>query len=101
MAKKVAESQLPAKEFLGELRKSLKTESEDHSGYNIQVIDGELLTMRISDHHANAKHNKQNSEFKVVSVVIKTPYSKNRFRPHKDVEMLEYTFEADKLTRRI
>ena len=98
LAEKVAESQLPAEEFLAELRKSMKTESEDHSGYNIQVIDGEQLTMRISDHHANAKHNKQNGEFKVVSVVIKTPYSNNRFRPHKEVEMVEYTFDADKLT---
>lgn len=41
--------------------------------------------MRIFEHHANAKHNKQNGEFKVVSVVIKTPYSNNRFRPHKEV----------------
>ena len=98
LAEKVAEIQLPAEEFLAELRKSMKTESKDHSGYNTQVVDGELLTMRISDHHANAKHNKQNGEFKVVSVVIKTPYSNNRFRPHKEVEMVEYTFDADKLT---
>ncbi|QFQ12223.1 hypothetical protein C7Y71_003855 [Pseudoprevotella muciniphila] len=43
MAEKVAESQLPAEEFLAELRKSMKTESEDHSGYiynfyNIYII---------------------------------------------------------------
>lgn len=45
-------AKLLAEEFLAELRKSMKTESEDHSGYYIQVIDGGQLTMRISDHHA-------------------------------------------------
>ncbi len=98
LAKKVAETQLPAEKFLAEVRKAMKTESDDHSGYSTQIMDGEMLTMRISDHHANAKHNKQNDEFKVVSVVVKTPYSNNRFRPHKEVEMVEYTFDADKLT---
>ena len=98
LAEKVSTSQLPAEEFLAELRKSMKTESEDHSGYNTQIVDGEQLTLRISDHHANAKYAKQNREFKVVSVVIKTSYSKNRFRPHKEVELVEYTFDADKLT---
>ena len=98
LSAKVSESQLQAEEFLFELRKAMLTDSEDHSGYNTQIVDGELLTMRISDHHANAKHNKQNGEFKVVGVVIKTPYSNNRFRPHKEVEMIQYTFEADKLS---
>ena len=48
LAEKVAENQLPAEEFLAELHQSMKTDSEDHSGYNIQVIDGEQLTILLT-----------------------------------------------------
>lgn len=99
LSEKVSKGFVPAEEFLASLRDATLTTSEDHSGYNSKEFDGVEHTLRVSDHHNNARNNLRNREFKVTSIVIKTPFANNRFRGHKDVEVVEFVFRANELTQ--
>ena len=90
-------SQSSLKGLKTDIRRALGLpEKEGASDYGAFVIEdngvSKECSIRISNHNANAGNYKGKESDTNISIKMRSRVNKNTFKPHKDIELMEYTY---------
>ena len=90
-------SQSSLKGLKTDIRRALGLpEKEGASDYGVFVIEdngtSKECSIRISNHNANAGNYEGKESDTNISIKMRSRVNKNTFKPHKDIELMEYTY---------